>query len=69
MRTVFFDCHDDETDATALWQVVGGDADALPSVALANPWFSNNQLHVNSEARFVENPVETVSWVVLCLFL
>ena len=55
----------DETDVTAFWQILGVDADALLSFAFANPWFSNNQLHVISEARFVENPMETVSWVVL----
>ena len=67
MRTVVFDRHDDETDVTACWQILGVDADALPAVAFVLPWFSYNQLHVNSEARFVENPMETVSWVVLYL--
>ena len=62
MRTVVFVSHDDETDGTALWQILGVDADVLPSVAFANPWLANNQLHVDSEARFVENPMETVSW-------
>ena len=61
MRTVVFDSHDDETDVTAFWQILSVDADALPSVASANRWLSNNQLHVNSDARFVENPMETVS--------
>ena len=41
MRTVVFDSHDDETDVTAFWQILDVDADALPSVAFANPWFSN----------------------------
>ena len=68
MRTVVFDSHDDETDETAFWQILNVDADALPSVASANRWLSNDQLHVNSDARFVENPMETVSWVVLYWF-
>ena len=68
MRTVVFDRHDDETDLSAFWQILGDDGDALPSVASVNPWFSDNQLHDNSHARFVENPIETVSWVVLYLF-
>ena len=41
-------------------KILGVDADALLSVAFANPRFSNNQLHVNSEARFAERPMETV---------
>ena len=38
-KTVVFDRHDDETDVTAFWKNLGVDADALPSVAFANPWF------------------------------
>ena len=30
-RTVVFDSHDDETDVTAFWRILGVDADALPS--------------------------------------
>ena len=37
MRTVVFDSHDDETDVTAFWQILGVDADALLSVTFANP--------------------------------
>ena len=64
MRTVVFDSHDDETDVSAFWHILGVDADALPSAAFANPWFFINQPHVNFEARFIENPMNTVTWVV-----
>ena len=55
MGSVVFDSHDDETDVAVFWRILSVDVDALPSVAFASPWFSNNQLRVISVARFVEN--------------
>ena len=37
MRTLVFDSHDDETDVTAFWQILGVDADALLSVTFCEP--------------------------------
>ena len=37
IRTVVLDCHNEETDVTAFWQILAVDADSLPSVAFVNP--------------------------------
>ena len=37
VRTVVFDCHNEETDVTAFWRISAVDADSLPSVAFVNP--------------------------------
>ena len=66
MRRLVFDSHGDETEMGlrfgkfwALTLVL-----CLP-LLLRTQGCSNNQLHVNSEARFAESPMETLSLVVL----
>ena len=67
MRTAVFDCHDDEMDVTSIWKSSVLTLMLCPPMLLRTHGFRNNQLHVNSQARFAWNPMETVSCVVLYL--